>query len=43
MKSSKVRVIDGLAIAQAGKNESHEKRYQLRVVGLNIEGGGYEN
>lgn len=34
---------DGLSIAQAGKNRSQEKRYQSRVIGLNVAGGDYEN
>jgi len=42
-ESNKVRVSDGLAIAQGGKNGSPKKRYQLRVVGLNVGGGDYEN
>jgi hypothetical protein len=42
-ESNKVRVIDGLSIAQADKNESQEKRYQLRVVWVKCKGGDYEN
>jgi hypothetical protein len=42
-ESNKVRVIDRLSIAQADKNESQEKRYQLRVVWVKCKGGDYEN